>query len=429
MALQDLTPQLRTRLNQVERGVGWFVFLAAVLLLVGLGFYIRQQAHDRGWFQIQAKFHTYVQSTTGLKEGDPVYLMGKSVGTVTLVKVMAPNDPHNVLLEFQIQDPYFRYIWQHGSVVIVSSSGFLDTRRLEVTRGTNGYALCVSQPVFDKTIEQVRDLVAKDPGHWQLSQDLFDASSNIVYKAYTFIDAANLAQMANLYTIVNYTNLVRVADLTPPSNTICVYDNTLNRNAIVASWHERPHRYVNFTVDKNSAYLQAVEPVGVGDQVAAVVAQVQHALPNFFALTNQLNRVLNNAGDLTSNLNAAVAAVRPAMTNVVQITALLKEPGGVGLMALGTNGPVQIASALTNVNSLLINTDTNLNTIVLSLDETLNHVADITSNLNAQVQANSNMLSVISKTIGDSDTFIQGLKRHWLLRSAFKTKPTNSVAH
>ena len=35
MALQDLTPQLRTRLSRMERAVGWFVFLATVLLLVG----------------------------------------------------------------------------------------------------------------------------------------------------------------------------------------------------------------------------------------------------------------------------------------------------------------------------------------------------------------------------------------------------------
>jgi hypothetical protein len=30
------------------------------------------------------------------------------------------------------------------------------------------------------------------------------------------------------------------------------------------------------------------------------------------------------------------------------------------------------------------------------------------------------MLSGISKTVTDADDFVQGLKRHWLLRSAFK---------
>jgi len=44
------------------------------------------------------------------------------------------------------------------------------------------------------------------------------------------------------------------------------------------------------------------------------------------------------------------------------------------------------------------------------------------------VQANSNMLGGISKTVIDADDMIQGLKRHWLLRSAFKTKATNASA-
>jgi len=34
MALQDLTPQLRTRLSRMERAVGWFVFVATALLLI-----------------------------------------------------------------------------------------------------------------------------------------------------------------------------------------------------------------------------------------------------------------------------------------------------------------------------------------------------------------------------------------------------------
>jgi hypothetical protein len=299
---------------------------------------------------------------------------------------------------------------------------------LEITRGTNGYALCVTQPVFDKTIPEVEKLVMETTNHWQLAQDVFDADSNVAYKVYTMLDTTNLGRMAALYTWLTVSNLVRISDVPPPSNTLCVYDNTLNRKQIVGSWHERRHRYVNFTPDKDSAWLQPVEPVGVGERLAQVVEQVQDALPNFFALTNQLARILNNTASLTSNLNAAVTDVRPAMTNVVRLTSLLREPGGMGVWALGTNGSGQLTGVLTNVNTLLVNTDTNLNTLVLSVGQTLDHVADITSNLNAQVRANTNMLSGISKTIGDTDDLIQGLKRHWLLRSAFKKPATNNVA-
>ena len=50
MPLQDLTPQLRTRLNKMERAVGWFVFLATALLLFGFGYYIYHTAERKGWF-------------------------------------------------------------------------------------------------------------------------------------------------------------------------------------------------------------------------------------------------------------------------------------------------------------------------------------------------------------------------------------------
>ena len=78
-----------------------------------------------------------------------------------------------------------------------------------------------------------------------------------------------------------------------------------------------------------------------------------------------------------------------------------------------------------------MDTDTNLDVLTANITLTLENVASITSNLNAQVQANTNMLWGISKTVTDTDDFVQGLKRHWLLRSAFKkenaaTKDTNA---
>ena len=48
MALQDLTPQLRTRLNRMERVVGWFVLLATLLLLFGFGYYLYKTAERKG---------------------------------------------------------------------------------------------------------------------------------------------------------------------------------------------------------------------------------------------------------------------------------------------------------------------------------------------------------------------------------------------
>ena len=109
------------------------------------------------------------------------------------------------------------------------------------------------------------------------------------------------------------------------------------------------------------------------------------------------------------------------ITNFASVSEQLREPGGPLVWALGTNGDWQIQTALTNLNALLENTDTNFGTLLINL-------ADITSNLNAQVQANTNLLGGISKAGTDADDLVQGLKRHWLLRSAFKTKATNAPA-
>ena len=70
MAVQDLTPQLRTRLSKVERAVGVFVVLATLLLLAGFAFYIYSTAQRKGWFKEKFLYHTYVESAGGIRVGD-----------------------------------------------------------------------------------------------------------------------------------------------------------------------------------------------------------------------------------------------------------------------------------------------------------------------------------------------------------------------
>jgi len=404
MALQDLTPQLRTRLSRMERAVGWFVFLATALLLFGFGYYIYHTAERKGWFVIQAPFHAYVQSSAGLNVGDPVYMMGFPVGQITRVHPMPPGDKNNVRVEFEVRDTYFRYIWTGGSYVKVNSADFLGKRQIEVTRATNGPAICVTQPGFWKTIPELEQLVATETNRWQLYQDIVDGDSNLVFGAYLMLAPSNLERMAALK---------------PASNSIFVYNNAVDRNRIVASWDGRVRRYVNFTPGSESAWLRAVEAPPISDQLQGMVTQVQQALPGILALTNQIGAVLDSAANATSNLNTVLVGAQPMIANFAILSAQLREPGGLGVLALGTNGNEQLQGTLTNLNSLLGHTDTNLADLLINL-------ANMTSNLNAQVQANSNLLAGIARTVSDSDDFVQGLKRHWLLRSAFKTKATNA---
>jgi hypothetical protein len=136
--------------------------------------------------------------------------------------------------------------------------------------------------------------------------------------------------------------------------------------------------------------------------------------------------VLNNGANLTSNLNAFSLDARPAASNLSFITAQLRAPGSLGVWVLGTNGLQKTDAMLSKASDAVANVDTNLTSLFENFERSLNSLAEITSNLNVQVQSNTNILGSISKTVTDADDLVQGLKRHWLLRSAFKASKTNA---
>ncbi len=422
MPLQDLTPQLRTRLTKMERSVGWFVFLATALLLFGFGYYLYHAAEQKGWFREQARFYTYVNSASDLKVGDPVFLMGFQVGEITGINAEPPRTKHNarivnVRIDFVINQinasgptpvPYHSYIWSEGSEVKLNSTSFLGKRGLTITRGTNGFGLYATRKLHTLSLAEAQSL--PDPANWRLAENILDGNSNVAVRAWT-----------------SFTNLARIAEFKP--DPLLAFNIVGQPQRISAVWDESLQRYRpydNRNNDQTNAYeLAAEESPDISDQLQAMVSQVQQALPNVLALTNKLAAVLDNAVSATSNLNVAIAAAHPLVRNFAAISGDLRGPGALGAWVLGTNASFQLDGALTNANVLLGNVDTNLNELTEQVGLTLINLANITSNLNVQVQANSNLLAGISKTVRDSDSFIQGLKHHWLLRSAFKTPATN----
>jgi ABC-type transporter Mla subunit MlaD len=193
-------------------------------------------------------------------------------------------------------------------------------------------------------------------------------------------------------------------------------------------WNDLEHHYEPFS-GTNIYVLPPDEPPALMDRVQGIVAQVEEALPNFLSLTNQIAATLSNSVQLTSNLNAIAAGIRPAAADVAAITANLRDPkGSLGEWLIPTNLNRDLAAtllnanaAITNANGALTNVNTNLLMVFDGVGRSLDNLADITGNLSRQVQANTNVLSDISQIITNADDFIQGLKRHWFLRSAFKT--------
>jgi ABC-type transporter Mla subunit MlaD len=418
MALQDLTPQLRTRLNRLERLVGLFVTVATLLMLGGLAYYIYQTAQRKGWFLIKAPYYTYVDSGAGIKVGDVVKMMGFDVGQITEITAMPPyNDMNaNVFIAFQVREPYYGYLW-NDSRARVASADFLGNRNIEVSKGTNGYPSYVFHELKTLTIQEALDL--PQPNSWVFNEEIRDPETKaLLAKVYAPIkDRAALERLAALGT-----------------NAIHAFDKSVTRSQITAIYNDQLGHYVDFKRESSGYFLPPNESPALTERLEKVAALVEHAIPNILDLTNQLHQVLTNVAGLASRADQLISGAQPALTNLNAITRQLTNANGsLGQWLIPTNIRAQIETSLTaadrtiqSADATLLTTRTNLNELSRGVLLTLENLADLTSNLNAQVQANAFILSDVSELVRNTDDMVQGLKRHWLLKGAFSGE-TNPV--
>jgi len=388
MALQDLTPQLRTRLNRMERAVGWFVLFAAILLLVGFAYYLRQTALRKGWFLQKITYQTCVASGAGLKLGDPVKLMGFDVGEITAIIPNAPGQYYNITVQFWVKlnkYNYPGYVWS-DSTAKVNAGDLLGGRFLEITKGTAGL-----------------------PTIWETNQTVVGVLRS------KLVEEFRKERLGELRTAELEEAQKAERAPKPESELLAQVWSELKEKAA-----ENPHVYYTNLTPENIYFLTPVESLAVTERLQNLVSQVEQALPNILNLTNKINAVLDNSSALASNLNVVARSLRPAATNLALLSSELRGPGALGQWALGTNGQQELTAALGNANRAIVDIDTNLVAVLENVSRSLNNFADITSNLNAQVQANTNMLGSISTMVQNTDGLVQGLKQHWLLRSAFK---------
>jgi hypothetical protein len=383
MALQDLTPQLRTRLSRMERAVGWFVMVATGLLLFGFGYYIYKTAERKGWFTPKFQYQTSLNDATGLHVGDPVKLMGFQAGAITEIVPEAPDAYYGVTIKFTILKPHYGYIWDDSRVSV--SSDLLGNRVLQITKGTVGMPT-----ILEGTNRNPVAML-----NWKLVRDARTGILGEISKANPSLERTN-------HEAFNWMIKTELEKL------VSSHSNTFYTNLTASYW-----------IDPNEA-------PSLQDRLQRVVDQVEAGLPNILNLTNQLAGTLTSATSLTSNLNTVAINVQPAISNVTTLLSELNRPGALGDWLLPTNVNQKLDSVMGNADTAVGNLNTNL----MTLNLTLLYLADLTSNLNQQVQMNTNILSNISQTVVNADDLVQGLKRHWLLRSAFKNenKKTNAPA-
>jgi ABC-type transporter Mla subunit MlaD len=395
----------------MERAVGWFVVLAAALLFFGFGYYIYNTAKNKGWFKIKAPYFTFTDAATGLKVGDPVKLMGLDVGRITSMEPQPPWDfDYNMYVEFELREPYYGYIWTEGSKAKVAIADLLGKRYLEVTKGTGGYPTYVFKPY--KLIDVSAAQSLSDWQQWELGQEIYDQSgTNLLVKA--------LSLLSSNLPVIERAGVRQIVVLDARTNQAAKY--------FTAVWNDKAGRYDPFRKTKDKYYwLKSDESPAVTERLETLVSDVEKALPNILNLTNYLSLVLSNASNLTSNYNDVALSLKPAVSNLAAATTGINRPGGLGDWLFPTNIARELEGTLGSANATLASANTNINALLLDLDRSIDSLADLTSNLNHQVQQNTNILSEISKAVVDTDDLVQGLKHHWLLRSAFKTKKTNA---
>ena len=274
MAIQDLTPQLRTRLRRVEKVVGFFVVFAALVLVAGFAYYLYHTAQRRGWFIQKCPYFTFVESAEGLKVGDPIVLMGFDVGNITFITLQSPGE-HKVFVGMEIRQPYYGYIWT-DSKIRIAPAGLLGGRDLEITPGVTGSA------TVQERDGRVSALWIHD--HWvplakvrkgvHLVPDEQPSLSDRAQKLVSTVEQA----LPNILGLTNqlYTVLTNTAQLTGNANQLVT-----NVTAITANLRD-PH----------------------GSLGEWLIPTDTHT--NLNANLESLNEMILNLAAITSNLNAQV---------------------------------------------------------------------------------------------------------------------------
>ena len=360
---QDLTPQLRTRLTQVERLVGLFVGAAFILAAGLFGYFLWHTAHERGWFKKKAVYHPYLKSGAGVKPGTPVVLTGFTIGKVTKVDTMPMEQwvidwQFYVFVEFEVQEPYYGYILT-DSQVSIGAGDFLGARSVEINRGRTGKLTAKDLPsgklgVLDK--------------HFYFEKDRTKATNNyLIYK--------EVADAPDGY-------FLSALEQQPLPETLTL----------------------------------------IANEVHATIPGITNRI---FTALDGVNQIVTNLGGTLPKMEAAVDGLTNTLAQITPL--LSKPGGiGEILIPTNLNAGLELTLSNVNANAHSVAPlMSNVNSTVSEIRSTLAQVRGTVESMKGQLESNTNLVGNVSKLTAsaaqlatDTDTL---LRRHWLFRSAFKT--------
>ena len=305
MALQDLTPQLRTRLRRVEKIVGLFVTLATLVLLGGFAYYLHHTAARKGWFTPKCPYYTFVATGEGLSIGDPVVLMGFSIGKIKTIEAQPPGSWYHVFVGFEVKQPYYGYIWS-DSKVHVAAAGFLGQRRIEITPGTAGEPTVYEQngQISEILVEKKRIPLAQQPKGVFIEPLEEPALTERAEKLVSQIETA----LPNILAITNRVNTVldNLAGLLTNSTATITQIQPLLSNATVITANLR---------DPHGSLGNWLIPTNINTKLDATLGTANTQLTE---LATSLDKTLLNLATITSNLNQQVQSNDQILSRISQ---------------------------------------------------------------------------------------------------------------
>jgi ABC-type transporter Mla subunit MlaD len=319
MPLHDLTPQLRTRLNRMERAVGLFVAVAALLLLAGFAYYLHHTATRKGWFLQKVPYYVYVEDATGLKAGDPVRMMGFDIGHIKEVTPMPPtqwfvDNHYNVFVRFDAIEPNFGYIWT-DSKVKVAPGDFLGNRLLEVVKGQTGAVTVIERNgrVTELLSEHVSDtyvpFTKASKGVW-LTAEESPAVSEKVDRLFQVVQAAlpNLTNqlgqtLSGSTEAMSNLNLLAVSARPITTNLAAITGQLREGDGALGRW-----LFPSQFNDQLGTTLTAATNTftAIDTNLLAVVEKLTVSLDNLANITSNLNRQVHSNSNILSEISAAI---------------------------------------------------------------------------------------------------------------------------
>ena len=374
MGLQDLTPQLRTRMGRVEWYVGLFLGTTAMLMVLAFGLYLKRTAEARGWFVVEVPYFTYLPDASGLRPGSAVNLMGFKVGEVTEVTAIdlqqrttwdfLATNGYSVFVGFRIRaDARSEFPGYVNSDASVRIAGFpvdlLGGTSLEVRQGTPQGVVTYGKTADGKPGVLMARFAFGPPGMERTNQFLRYEPVKGSKGYFLRLEEAETLVAEAQRVVRRLENIAQTVD---------------ERLPLMLSELQQ-------TLEVTRSALP-----GITNQVGQVLETARLTLPG---LTNHLGAVLSNTRDLTAQLRDTW----PMLTNTLDLTLTASR------------------QLVTNINGVIPTLASNVNVTLTNVNVILSRDTNITANTSALV---SNVNQVIT--------------RHWLFRSAFKEKPAPSSA-